>query len=118
MTIYIIDTQKSDGSFPTHRGYYSEPADAIKAVDRMIEYWQQQWAREGSQCFGIGGNYGRMLVSTSGLFIRVQVLAFEDAMAPLDFSNVNPQDEIQAIKGTPDPMPESPPEKRKGRAEK
>jgi hypothetical protein len=114
MTIYIIDTQKSDGSFPTHRGYYPELADAIKAVDRTIEYWQQQWAREGSQCFGIGGNYGRMIVSASGLFVRVQVLAFQDATAPPDFSNVNPQDEIQAIKGTPDPMPESLPKKAQG----
>jgi hypothetical protein len=119
MTIYIIEIQKSDSSFPSHRGYYREPADAVKAVDNIIEYWQKQWARGGSHCTGLSSphgikHYGRMLVSNSGLFVRVQVLEFVDAMASPDFSDVNPQDEIQSLKGTPDPVRTPSQGKRKG----
>jgi hypothetical protein len=117
MTIYIIEIQKSDGAFPTHRGYFLDLADAIEKTDSIIEYWQRQdyLDFENSQCFKLSGNYGRMIVNANGLFIKAQVLEFEDAMAIPDFSGVNPQDEIQSIKGTPDPVPNPPPRKRKGR---
>jgi hypothetical protein len=94
--IWIIETRKSSSEV-NHRGYFTDESKASEAIDSTINYWTRQF--KNPTVFDLDGNYGKMLVSDGGLFVRCQLLIFEDQAAMMDFSGSSTADEIRALKG-------------------